>query len=522
MIIQIKQLKLKIYFLFSLFICLNISAILPIRAEDSNDAVGIANANKSELWRHKAPELPAPRPFKLAEITSYKLPNGLSVQLLPDRRVPFITVEMGIDAGSTADPPQLLGLANMTAEMLTEGTTAASSKQIADEVDFIGGALDAGADSDHTILSGSALSQYTPRLLDIFAQVLLEPNFPDQELKLKKTNLIQELAIKRSEPDFLVDERFSKVTFGNHPYSVIAPTEKTVEKLTKSDLQHFHSQYYRPNMAYLVIVGDFDLEKMKTLVEAKFAKTWQSKSSSAEKLLATPKQHGRVIYLVDRPDSVQSAIKLGNVSIKKTDPDFFPFLVANQILGGATNSRLFLNIREQKGYTYGAYSGVDARKQPGAFAAEAEVRTDVTAQSLQEFLYELARLRNVKVTDKELAQAKSYLAGSFQLGLETQSGLAHRLLERKLYGLPNDYLETYADKVMAITADQIREVARTHIDLNNLVICVVGDAKKIKPDLQYFAAVDVYDTSGKLVAESNLKSEKDLAAHGSITNSDQN
>ncbi len=150
------------------------------------------------------------------------------------------------------------------------------------------------------------------------------------------------------------------------------------------------------------------------------------------------------------------------------------------------------------------------------------MRTDVTAPSLQEFLYELDRLRNVKVTDKELAQAKSYLAGSFQLGLETQSGLANRLLERKLYGLPDNYLETYVDKVMAVTADQVRVMARKHIDLDNLVICVVGDAKKIKPELQYFAAVDVYDTAGKFVAESNIKSENDLAAQGSVVKSDQN
>jgi predicted Zn-dependent peptidase len=361
--------------------------------------------------------------------------------------------------------------------MLTEGTKTLTSKQIADEIDFIGGALGASANHDHAIVNASALSKYTPRLMDIFADVILHPNFPEDELKLKKTNLVQELSIKRSEPDFLLEERFNKVAFGDHPYAIVSPTEETVNAMTKEDLQKFHGKYYLPNQSYLVVVGDFDLEKMKSLVEEKFGKDWQKNETAQTISPQMPKQKGKTIYVVDRPGSVQSSIKLGNISIKKTDADYFPFVVANQILGGATNSRLFLNIREQKGYTYGAYSGVGARKEPGAFAAEAEVRTDVTAPSLEE--------------------SKSYLAGSFQLGLETQSGLTTRLLERKLYNLPDDYLETYVDKIMAVNADQVREVAKKHIDLDNIIICIVGDASKIKPDLQYFADVDVYDMTGK-------------------------
>lgn len=282
------------------------------------------NNDKAESWRHKAPELLAPRPFTLPAVTNYKLPNGLSVQLLPDHRVPFVTVALGIKAGSVLDPPQLLGLAGMTADMLTEGTALRSSKQIADEVDFIGGALHAGADSDNTVLSGSALSQYTPRLLNIMADVLLDATFPEDELKLKKTNLIHELAIKRSEPDFLLDERFSKVVFGSHPYSIVAPLPETVAKLTSEDLRNFYSQYYRSNSAYLVVVGDFDPDQMKALIP-KFFGNWRSGKVATEDLSAMPKQQGRSIYLVDRPGSVQSAIKLGNMSIARKDPDYFPF-----------------------------------------------------------------------------------------------------------------------------------------------------------------------------------------------------
>jgi predicted Zn-dependent peptidase len=195
---------------------------------------------------------------------------------------------------------------------------------------------------------------------------------------------------------------------------------------------------------------------------------------------------------------VQTAIKLGNVGVQRNDPNYFSLLVMNQILGGASNARLFLNIREQKGYTYGAYSRMSARKDKGSFAAEASVRTEVTGPSLQEFLYELERIRNIKVSDKEITEAKNYLAGSFQLGLETQGGLAQRLLEAKLYDLPDNYLETYADKVMAVNVEDVRGSARRLIDTNNLVITAVGDAKKIKQDLELFAPVTVYDTQGKL------------------------
>lgn len=448
-----------------------------------------------EAWRKQPPALPGPRPFKAPNIVSYKLDNGLNVQLLEDHRVPFITVQLGIKAGSSLDSANLLGVSSLTAAMLTEGTTTKKSKEIAEEVDFIGGGLKAGSDADFTLLGASSLSKYTDRLFNMVSDVLLHPSFPDDEFKLKKTNLLQELVMKRSDPDFLIDERFAKVVFGNHPYSVIAPKPEMVEKITVADLKSFHDKNYLPNQAVLVVVGDFDTQAMKDLIAKDFG-SWQSGSGQTAQSPITPKQDGRHIYLVDRPGSVQTSIKLGNIGIKKVDPDYFPFLVTNQILGGGGNARLFINIREQKGYTYGAYSGFSARKEPGSFAANAEVRTEVTAPSLEEFIYELDRIRNVKVTDKELQDAKTYLAGSFQLGLETQAGLAQRLMEVQLYDLPSNYLEAYTDKVMAVTPDQIRQVARKYIDLNNIVISVVGDAQKIKPDLEFFAPIELYDVSG--------------------------
>lgn len=451
----------------------------------------------SEAWRKNPPNLPPPRDFKLPVVTKYKLPNGLDVQLLEDHRYPFVTVNLGLKTGSSVDPRGKEGLAGMTADMLTEGTTKKTSKQIADEVDFIGGGLKAYSDLDFTLVSSSALSKYTNRLFECFAEIVLDPVFPQSELDLKKTNLKQELAMKRSTPDFLLEERFNKVVFGDHPYSVVAPTPESIDKIARQDLEDFKNTHYLPNESVLIVVGDFDQAKMKGLIESKFG-SWKAGTMPATTMSKPPAQQGKKIYLVDRPGSVQSSIKLGNVAINKKDPDYFPMMVANQILGGGAQARLFVNIREQKGYTYGAYSSVGARKQPGPFAAEGEVRTEVTSPSLQEFLYELDRLRNVKATEKELKDAKSYLAGSFQLGLETQAGLAQRLLEVSLHDLPPDYLESYSNKIMAVSLDDIRKAARKHIDLNNIVITVVGDANKIKEELELFAPVELYDITGKL------------------------
>ncbi len=454
----------------------------------------------AEVWRKETPKMPAPRPFSLPKVVSYKLANGLEVQLVEDHRYPFLSANIGFREGSSNEPKDYLGLASMTADLLTEGTTTRKSKDIASEIDFIGGGLGASIDYDYTILSGSALSPYTGRLFDLMSDVLLHPSFPEDELNLKKINQIQELTIKRGSPDFLVEERFSKVLFGEHPYSVVSATEESLNKITRKEIEAYHKAHYQPNRSVLVVIGDFKEEAMRKLIEEKFGAQWQATDVARVVQPQLPKQIGRRLYLVDRPGSVQTSIKLGNVGVKRSDPDYFAMLVMNQILGGAAHARLFLNIREAKGYTYGAYSRMAARLQPGTFFAGANVRTEVTNPSLQEFLYELDRMRTTKVTDTELSSAKNYLAGSFQLGLETQGGLAQRLLEAKLYDLPNDFLETYAAKVTAVKIDDVRTAARKLIDSNNLVVAVVGDAKKIKDDLELFGPVTVYNAQGKLTS----------------------
>jgi len=460
-------------------------------------AITCGAAIKAEPSHQPPPQLPAPKPFKMPAVQKFKLSNGLKVELVEDHRVPYVTAFVGIKAGSVLDDPNKLGVAELTADLITEGTEARKSKQIADQIDFIGGSLDAFSDYDFTVLNASSLSDYSDRLFSLMSDVLINPSFPEDELKLKKTNLIQELTMQRSQPSYLLKERFRRVVFGNHPYGIVSPKPEMIANISRDDLRKFHEHCYVPNESVLLVVGDIEAPRAKHLIEASFG-SWRAGEHRDLTLPAVAGQKGRRIYLVDRPGSVQSSLMIGNIGIKKKDPDYFAAKVMNQILGGGAHARLFLNIREQKGYTYGAYSNLSARVFPDTFTSSADVRTEVTAASLKEFFFELERMRNSAVSQKELDDAKNYIAGQFQLSLETQNGLAQHLLEVNMHDLPDDYLETFANKIMAVSADDVQKVAQRLVQDKDLVIAVVGDAKKIKAELEPFAPIEVYDIDGQL------------------------
>lgn len=483
-------------------LCATSLAIPNVNAQEKSKS----NSPDKESFRKNAPKPSAPRPFKLPEVETYKLANGLKVQLVEDHRVPYITTFLGFKAGKLLDDPKALGVAKLTASMLTEGTKARTSKEIASQIDFIGGSLGAHTGYDFTLLSGSSLSNNKEKLFELFSDVLLNPTFPEDEMKLKKANWLQSLVLKRSQPSFLLEERFRKVVFGGHPYGIVSPHPKMVSNISQDELIAFHKEHYIPNDAILLVLGDFKSKNIKDMIKKSFG-SWKEGNRKKVSLPKVPRHNGRKIYLVNRPGSVQSSLKLGNLGIKKTDPDYFRILVMNEVLGGGAHSRLFVNIREDKGFTYGAYSNSATRVHPDVFYASADVRTDVTAASLQEFLYELERIRNLKPKKGELLTAKNYLSGKFQIGIETQSGLARRLLEVALYDLPKNYLETYTKKIMAVTPEDVRKSARRIIRSKDLVIAVVGDAEKIQPDLEMFAPVEVYSTTGKLSTKDDKEAE---------------
>jgi predicted Zn-dependent peptidase len=452
---------------------------------------------QTEEFRKSAPAPLAPRSINLPKPAETTLPNGLKVVIVEDKRLPITSIRLAFRSGSVNDPAEMYGLTAMMASQLNEGTTTRTSLQIAEETERVGGSIGAAPGSDFTTISASALSNYASQIMRLMADVVLNPSFPENELTLAKKNTLQNLQYQRSQPDFLSNEKVSQVLYGQHPYSRVSPTAESVNAMTRDRLAAFHKQMFVPNNAVMVIVGDVDRAAVLKEVETLFGK-WQKGEIANPSFPAPPARTARNIYVVDRPGSAQSNIALANLALPRTSPDYFPALLLNQILGGGASSRLFMNLREEKGYTYGAYSSFDMRKQTGAFEASAEVRTPVTGDSLKEFFAELERIRTTEVPAQELQDAKNYLTGVFPIRLETQEGLTGQVLMMQLYNLPTDYLATYRDKINAVTAADIQRVAKQYIAPDKLAIVIVGDAGAISEQIKPYAQkIEYFDASGK-------------------------
>jgi zinc protease len=453
--------------------------------------------DQTEQFRRIAPAPLAPRPLSIPTPQESTLSNGLRLVVVEDKRLPLVSFRLSFLAGDANDPPERPGLTDMMVGLLTEGTTSRTSLQIAEEVARLGAMLTAGANADYTTVAASALSTYSDEILDLLADVALNPSFPENEIQISKQNTKQHLIQQRAQPGFLANERLSRVIFGQHPYATISSTPESVDAMTREELKAFHKAAFVPNNAILVVVGDVSRVQVIARIEKLFA-DWQPNPAAKLDFPAPPTRTERVIYLVDRPGSAQSNIVIANPGITRTHPDYFKMLVMHTVLGANASSRLFMNLREEKGYTYGAYSSLDTRRSAGTFRVSAEVRTPVTGASLAEFFYELDRIREQEVSEKEIKDAKSYLTGVFPIRIETQEGLIDQLVQIKMYGLPDDYLQRYRDEVSAVTAEDIQRVARQHITPDRVAIVIVGDGGAITEQIApYSEKLEWYDVAGK-------------------------
>lgn len=384
----------------------------------------------------------------------------------------------------------------MMSHLMTEGTSGRTSAQIAEEVERLGATLSVNSSSDMLTVAASALSVYVDEILELMADVTLRASFPQNEIDLARENTKQMLIQQRAQPNFLASERMAKVMFGAHPYARISPTPESLDAMDRDTFVDFHRSRLVPNNAVLLAVGDVDADEIAAKMEELFG-TWE-RGAPPQSEFAAPSQHpARRAYLVDRPGSAQSNIIIANAGIKRTSPDYFPMLVMHTVLGANASSRLFMNLREEKGYTYGAYSSLDARRLAGTFRVSAEVRTPVTGASLREFFLELDRIRQQRVPDEELRNAKSYLTGVFPIRIETQDGLIDQLTSVRMFDLPSDYLHTYRDHVNAVTAEEVQRVAQQHVTPDSAAIVVVGDAAEIESQVrEYSEEIDFYDTEG--------------------------
>ncbi len=483
---------LRINKLFKGFALLVSSAfVLPVFAQSPQPV------NQTEEFRRQPPAPLTSKPLAIPTPYETMLPNGLQLVVVEDHRLPLVSYRLAFRTGNADDPGGMQGLTGIMANMLNEGTESRSSKQIADEVARIGASLSADANSDYTSVAASGLSMYSDQILDLMADITLRPTFPAGEFELSKRNRKQGLIQQRAQASFLATERVARTLFGEHPYSRVSTTPEALDAMTREKLVGFYKTIFIPNNAVLIVAGDVRRDDVTKRISDLFGK-WTEGTALTQQFPAPPVRSARAIYLVDRPGSAQSNIIIANAGITRKSDDYFPMAVMHTVLGGNASARLFMNLREAKGYTYGAYSSLDSRRSAGLFSSTAEVRTPVTGPSLKEFFYELERIRTEPVSEKEINNAKSYLTGVFPIRMETQSGLVDQLVLIKMLGLPANYLQTYNERVNAVTARDIQRVAQQYITPDKAAIVIVGDAAAIMEQIKPFApAVEIYDASGQ-------------------------
>ncbi|MBM3726359.1 MAG: insulinase family protein [Acidobacteria bacterium] len=441
------------------------------------------------------------------EVLRVKLPkpveavgdNGLQILVMEDHRQPLFSIQMQVfGAGALFDPLDTPGVATLAAQMMREGTKGKNSRQLAEEIEKLGASISASAPygSDSVTFSVSGLSENMDAILGLAAEILLQPNFPAEELNKLKQRTRVGLMQQRSSPQFLLGERFSQLMFGSHPASVVATTPAALDAITPELLAKWHKERIVPQNAMVGVAGDVDSKD----VIGKFKRLhWVWKRTEYKPALPeNPKAaESRRIVLVNRPDSVQTSIAMGNLTIDRTHPDYIPLMVMNRVVGDGPAARLFINLREEKGYTYGVYSSVQARRYPGPWRAGGDVRTEVTEGSLTEFFNEITRIRDQEVPESELEECKRSVVAKFALSLEDASDVLAYALTRKQYGLPADYWDTYADQVSRVTAEQVQRVAKRYLNPEAIQLVTVGDASKIRPVLEKYGTVEVFGTDGK-------------------------
>jgi predicted Zn-dependent peptidase len=435
--------------------------------------------------RSRPPALGAPAPLRLPRMQIQSLGNGLTLAVVEMHEAPVVDVTITMNAGAVRDPADLPGLATFTAGMLDEGAGRRNALEIAEQVDFLGASLSTGAGPEHATVNLHVPKRGLADALDLLADVVVRPTFPDSEIArqrdLRKNALLQ----LRDQPTQIAPIAFNAILFGGgHPYGRPAGgTEAGTAALTHDKVARFYADYYRPNDARMLVVGDITPAEARRMVEARFGE-WSRGEVPPLPVAVAPSSAERTIYLVDKPGAAQSVIRIGHVGVARSTPDYFALGVLNSMLGGSFTSRLNQNLRETHGYTYGASSAFDMRRLPGPFRASASVVTAKTDSALIEFMRELRRIRDEPVPASELAKAKAYIGLSLPGDFETTAGAAGRYLDLLQNDLPTNFYDSYLDRLNAVTALDVQAAAKRYLDPEHFAIVIVGDRSQIEPGLK--------------------------------------
>ena len=432
------------------------------------------------------PGAATPKPFHFPPAATKTLPNGLRVFVVTDSSEPAVATRLVIlSAGTIKDPATMPGVAQMTANLLTQGTTKRSAQQIADAIDFIGGSLNASADKDSTDISLGVVKKDLDTGLDLMSDVVLHPAFSADELDRQRQQLLSNFEVEYSDPEYLASAVFSRVVYGNSPYGWPAEgTPDAVRKLDRDALAKFHEANYAPNQALLAFAGDITPDQA-FAAALKYFGAWPKSSVAADLAPALPAAPAGVhFWLVNKADAVQTQIRVGMPGVRRSDPNYLPLVVANRIFGGGYNSRLNTEVRVKKGLTYSAYSMFSPRRYAGSFLVGTYTRTEATVEATKLVVNLLSQMSTGDVTSQEMDFARAYLAGVYPIQSETADQVAGRVLTVAAYGLAADYNSSYPDKIRAITAQDVKAMAQKYMGADNLDIVLAGNVGAFRDALE--------------------------------------
>ena len=441
--------------------------------------------------------------FTLPAIEKTKLSNGLNVWIVRQSELPIVSMNLVINAGGMLESADKSGVASMTASMLNQGTKTRSALDISNGLAAIGASVGAGASFDSSTVSMQTLTKNLDPALGYFADEVVNPAFPDTEFKSLKGRTLNFFRQRKASATAVAGVVYDKVLYGDQAYGrQLSGDEKTVAAMTRDDLANFYAANYRPNNATLIVVGDVQSADIKSQLEKAFA-GWKAGDVKATNISDQHMAAKPAIYLVDKPGAAQSSVSIGAVGIERSNPDYYAVQVMNSILGGGGTARLFMNLREDKGYTYGAYSRFTPRRGAGPFSASGEIQTISTKEAVQEFLKELNGMRGTRpISQAELDVNKQGFIRRFPAGFETVGGISGQLANLVVYGLPDSYFNDYIAKINAVTADDVNRVANKYLDPSKMAIVIVGDKKVVEPGLKELGWPMVYlDVDGNVVSK---------------------
>jgi zinc protease len=453
-------------------------------------------------WRARPPLPREPRTWHFPQIHRKVLDNGLRLLVAPATHTPLVSLRVLVRSGADCEPLEHAGLASLTASLLDEGAGGRDAMAIAEDTARLGAFLGTGADWDASWAAMDLLGKNLEQGFEILHDVIRKPHFDEEELSRLRDERLTTMIQQRDDPSSIAARRFSGLVYGPVRYGTpMIGTEDSLQAITREDVDRFYRSVWTPANLSVIVTGDVSAGQAAELVESRLG-DWAGVTGSSPPPPKVERGTTTTVFLVDKPGSVQSEIRIGHVGVERTCEDYFPIVVMNSLLGEIFNSRIMINLRERHGYTYGARSSFVFRRYAGPFVVSTAVRNEVTTEAVREVFLELERIRDEDVTEEELSHAQSYLMGIFPATVQTASDLASRIQEMELYGLPDDYFDHYRANIERVTRHDVGRVARDYIAPNQATIVVVGQASEVRERLAELGhRTEILDIDGRPIEE---------------------